>query len=231
MGFVTWANANNGDIPLWKMVDLTGNQDFLNPAAAAFFWAWDADFYSLTGTHITISEAFRNITKQEYYANAYAAYQRYRNGGPWAPVAYPAAIPHTSSHGMGLAVDVNSWVYGSDEHKHDLLVDSGMRHGWSWYEVGKPSGEPWHFNFTGDPTLISVQDYLNKFKAVNPAMTDEEFQRIQVIVHEQMVSILRAPEFNGFTQPQKDYIQVTSHEQMLDVVRSPEFTNIVKGAK
>lgn len=154
MGYVQWAQADNGDIPAWKMVDVDGNGNLLNPAAAAFFHAWDADYFAITGVHITISEGFRNIAEQE---RLYALYLSGRGN--------LAAVPHTSSHGMGLAVDVNSWVYGnsSGTTKHNALVESGLRHGWSWYTVGKPSGEPWHFNYTGDPTLVSVADYNARF--------------------------------------------------------------------
>lgn len=185
MGYVQWAEADNGDIPVWKMVDVDGQKHLLNPSAAAFFHAWDDDFYNLTGTHITISEAFRDIKRQEYL---YDGWNRRLAG------FFMAAVPHTSSHGMAVAVDVNSWVYGSDEHKHDLLVESGLRHGWSWYTVGKPSGEPWHFNYTGDLTSISVQDYNNRFGEVDP-LASITLDDIRNVVKNEVWSAMRDANF------------------------------------
>lgn len=212
MGFVTWANADNGDIPTWKMVDLDGDDHYLNPAAAAFFWAWDADFFALTGVHITISEAFRDIARQEDLYNEYLA-----------GTGFMAAVPHTSSHGMGLAVDVNSWVYGNDggTSLHATLVDSGHRHGWSWELVGKPSGEAWHFNYTGDPTLITVEQYNEQH---NPKEEDDmpyTEDQMHDMIFKAVADVLHQPEFD------RDADRLLVQQEVIGVLRGQEAKNII----
>lgn len=143
MGSVAWAGgAGNGQIPANLMVDVGGGM-LLNPAAAGEFYAWAADYKATTGRTLSISEAYRNLAMQEYYWNLYQSGR-----------GNVAAVPGTSSHGQGLAVDVNSGVYDGSAGTtlHQQLVDAGHRHNWSWELVGKPSGEAWHFNYVGDPT-------------------------------------------------------------------------------
>jgi hypothetical protein len=155
MGWVKWANADNGSPELERqLVPTLGTKMLLNAMAAyeleELAKEWNASGY---GSTFGISEAFRNVAKQQQYWDARVAYINYLNGhGPWAPVAYTAAVVHTSTHGEGLAADFNSWIYGSRAgFAHDRLVEMALRHNWSWEKVGKPSGELWHFNYIGNP--------------------------------------------------------------------------------
>lgn len=142
MGVIPWATQfQNGDVAAKAlMLDLDGGGNFLQPSAAVSFRQFAAAFRAEFGVDLTISEAFRDLPTQERY------YDLYRRG-----IGNPAAIPGTSSHGQGLAVDINSWVYGngSNTTRHQWLVNNAPRFGWSWELVGKPSGEPWHFNYVG----------------------------------------------------------------------------------
>ena len=52
-----------------------------------------------------------------------------------------AAVPGTSNHGWGLAVDVAT---GNER----WLRDFGLRFGWS-HDEGQRVGEPWHFRYVG----------------------------------------------------------------------------------
>jgi LAS superfamily LD-carboxypeptidase LdcB len=63
-----------------------------------------------------------------------------------------AAIPGTSNHGWGLAVDLcgGAQSYGTPEYA--WLVGSGPAFGWSnppWAQPGRGREEPWHWEFVG----------------------------------------------------------------------------------
>lgn len=141
MGYVDWAQADNGKIPGSRMVSLDGQGHPINPAAKYYFDQWNADFKNQTGRDITVSEAYRDYSTQVYYWNLYQSGK-----------GFPAAYPGTSTHGQALAVDVNSSVYSASNALHDTLINTARNHNWSWELVGKPSGEPWHFNYVGSPT-------------------------------------------------------------------------------
>lgn len=56
----------------------------------------------------------------------------------------PAAVPGTSNHGWGLAVDVLTRAAAA------WIMRNGRRYGWSWDE-GQRVGEWWHFRYVGAP--------------------------------------------------------------------------------
>jgi hypothetical protein len=144
MGAIPWApQLQNGDVAAKTlMVDFDGLGHYLQPAAAASLRAFADEFESVFGVAFTISEAFRDLPTQYFF------YDLYIDGD-----GNMAAVPGTSSHGQGLAVDINSWVYGNgDTDRHRWLVANAPRFGWSWELVGKPSGERWHFNYVGSWT-------------------------------------------------------------------------------
>jgi hypothetical protein len=60
----------------------------------------------------------------------------------WAHRPPAAAVPGTSNHGWGLAVDVKTRIAAAWILKH------GQRFGWSWDE-GRRVGEWWHFRYVG----------------------------------------------------------------------------------
>jgi LAS superfamily LD-carboxypeptidase LdcB len=70
----------------------------------------------------------------------------------------PAAVPETSSHGWGLAVDIRDV---SVTHRSAWLAERAKEFGWlQEYEV-----EPWHFRYSaGDNMLAAAQAFLDKQK-------------------------------------------------------------------
>ena len=63
-----------------------------------------------------------------------------------------AAVPGTSKHGLGIAVDLGCGAerFGSDTYRW-LKANAG-RFGWyhpSWAEPGGATPEPWHWEFGG----------------------------------------------------------------------------------
>ena len=62
------------------------------------------------------------------------------------------AVPGTSRHGYGVALDLGCGVeqFGTDAHR--WMKDNGPRFGWvhpAWAEPGGSMPEPWHWEFAG----------------------------------------------------------------------------------
>jgi hypothetical protein len=152
MAVVAWAGGvQNGAIPASMLVSIgtyDGDQMLLNPAAAAAYEQWAAEWKRQEGSDLITDEANRSLARQQYLYNGYKA---------GLPGFYVAAIPGTSTHGEALAVDILSTCYSKDIDQHQRLVDMGLKYGWSWYTVGKPSGESWHFNYINNPLAIPAQ--------------------------------------------------------------------------
>jgi hypothetical protein len=61
-----------------------------------------------------------------------------------------AAIPGTSNHGWGLAVDLGNPIAGGNSPEYVWLRVHGPDYGWdnpSWAQIGGSKPEPWHFEF------------------------------------------------------------------------------------
>jgi len=61
-----------------------------------------------------------------------------------------AAIPGTSNHGWGLAVDLGNPIAGGNSEEYVWLRLNGPDYGWenpSWAQIGGEKPEPWHFEF------------------------------------------------------------------------------------
>lgn len=69
--------------------------------------------------------------------------------------AGPAAIPGTSNHGLGLAIDFQG-LGGFDGDGYAWLAKHGRDFGWTNTE-GKRNGEPWHWVYD-----ISLDKYVGK---------------------------------------------------------------------
>nr|WP_211319279.1 M15 family metallopeptidase [Quadrisphaera granulorum] len=61
-----------------------------------------------------------------------------------------AAVPGTSEHGWGLAVDLGDGVQTSDEH-YDWLIENAPKFGWDHPAWARKGGggpyEPWHWEY------------------------------------------------------------------------------------
>ncbi len=87
------------------------------------------------GTDIVITDSYRS----------YAAQVSVRRSKPRL-----AAVPGTSEHGWGLAVDLGGGVQNSDEH-YAWLIENAPKHGWdhpAWARKGGSGPyEPWHWEY------------------------------------------------------------------------------------
>jgi len=147
---VTYAN---GQIPTSAMAALSVG-GFLLPAAAQNFELWRAhaarDQRNLTIT--SAADAFRTYEIQErIFKDRYTT--TYLSGRPtkvWNGKTYwlkpgqaTAAVPGTSNHGKGLAVDIKN-AGAFDVGFHKWMSETGPLYGWSNAE-GRSINEPWHW--------------------------------------------------------------------------------------
>ena len=89
------------------------------------------------GTAMCITDSYRSFEAQEQVYSSKPGL---------------AAVPGTSNHGWGVAVDLCGGVetYYSDAHR--WLQRHGPRFGWknpSWAQEGGSLPEPWHWEFAG----------------------------------------------------------------------------------
>lgn len=124
-----------------------------------------ADFQAATGTRLVATDGYRALSGHQWAQEEIflARYEPRASGrGPfgdvrwWRGVRYvrvrgaAAAIPGTSNHGLGLALDLASGVNaGFDTAAYKALAKIAPAHGWSNAE-GRAVREPWHWVY--DPT-------------------------------------------------------------------------------
>ena len=118
----------NGRIPpaALEAIDGTGNHRLWAPAARAF-QALKADA-AAAGVRIGVTDSYRTLESQERLARQKGLY---RDGGL-------AAVPGTSNHGWGLALDLDL-----DDAAQAWMRDNGWRHGF----VEDVPREPWHWTY------------------------------------------------------------------------------------
>ena len=65
-----------------------------------------------------------------------------------------AAVPGTSQHGWGLAVDLCGGIQTFGTPQHEWMRANAARYGWfhpSWAQAGGSKPEAWHWEFSGTP--------------------------------------------------------------------------------
>ena len=65
-----------------------------------------------------------------------------------------AAVPGTSNHGLGLAVDLCGGVESFGSPAYRWMQANAPRYGWvhpAWAEPGGSRPEPWHWEYVGVP--------------------------------------------------------------------------------
>jgi len=115
-------------------------------------------FRKKTGRALYVAEGFRSLEKQRdyffarYYRVGAATAVRY-DGSYWAKrsgVAV-AAVPGTSNHGLGIALDLWSGIDSSFRSaQHLAFAEIAIAEG--WVNTGTAFAEPWHWQ--GTPTSV-----------------------------------------------------------------------------
>lgn len=137
-------DGSNGHIPASAMTpldwcqDSQGNKQWLRPAAAASLTRLNEAFKAQFGENIAIDMSYRSYETQvemrAYYGSA-------------------AAVPGTSNHGLGTAIDTCEWAaYAFGSERYDWLVAHAPDYGWAapgWARQDGENPEYWHFEYTG----------------------------------------------------------------------------------
>jgi cell wall-associated NlpC family hydrolase len=132
-----WGGYPNGLIPPSAMcpLDVGGHQ--LRCDAAAAYRAMSAAFAADMGSPICITDSYRT----------YASQVRLYGEKPAL-----AAVPGTSNHGWGLAVDLCGGIQTFGTPQYAWLVANAGRYGWlhpTWADPGNGREEPWHWEYAG----------------------------------------------------------------------------------
>lgn len=132
--------------------------------------------YSYGGTYRTYSQQ-EQLFRQRYTLTVLTGRPTKQwQGQTWyqMPNTAMAAVPGTSNHGLGLAVDTG---IGSDPAhvtsitpRIDWMAANAPLYGWSWETLS----EPWHVRLvTGDRIPTAVLAYENPTPAPSPAPTPD----------------------------------------------------------
>ena len=126
----------NGQLPSEALCALPGHVDHaLRPDAARALVALSAAYEQWFGEALCLTDSYRSLGSQQALA--------VRKPGL-------AAVPGTSEHGWGLAVDFACGVEGYDTPQHRWMIANGARFGWeqpAWAKDGGEREEPWHWEF------------------------------------------------------------------------------------
>lgn len=127
--------TRNGRLTDGQMCDLWSSGHQLRSDAAVAFAELNLAYRDHFGKDIVITDSYRSYAAQ-------VAVKRKKPG--------LAAVPGTSEHGWGLAVDLGDGVQNSDEH-YDWLIENAPRFGWDHPAWARKGGggpyEPWHWEF------------------------------------------------------------------------------------
>ena len=152
------ANYKNGEVPASVLAPLDGQPGaFLRADAAAAWNRARKEIKAATGRDIRARGWNRTLAEQVKFFNL--AYKPQASGGTDArwwngrryvrrPGKAAAAIPGTSNHGWGIAVDVedfgleNQWNSAWRAKAFPILA----KHGWTDHS-GRSIGEPWHIEY------------------------------------------------------------------------------------
>ena len=135
-GAVLVPDAPNGLLPadaLCPLASAPGHR--LRGDAAAAFDQMAAAYAGETGRTMCITDSYRDYAAQV---------------DVFARKPTLAAVPGTSNHGWGLAVDLCGGVEDTSSAAHGWMQANAARFGWvhpGWAEPGGSRPEPWHWEF------------------------------------------------------------------------------------
>jgi hypothetical protein len=130
----------NGELPVGALCPLWGAPGMmLRSDAAAAFNAMSKAYAGAFGVPLCVTSSYRTYERQvELYATMPAGY---------------AAVPGTSNHGWGLAVDLCGGIQVDGSPEHQWLLSHASTYSWFHPSWAMPGGggphEPWHWEFAG----------------------------------------------------------------------------------
>ncbi|WP_018685729.1 D-alanyl-D-alanine carboxypeptidase family protein [Actinokineospora enzanensis] len=132
-----WGGYPNGLIPSAALCPLGVGSHLLRCDAAQAYQALSQAFAFTFGHPLCITDSYRTFAAQ---VRLYAV----------KPAL--AAVPGTSNHGWGLAVDLCGGVQTAGSPEYAWMIAAAGRFGWSnppWARPGGGRAEPWHWEFIG----------------------------------------------------------------------------------
>ncbi|SOC50771.1 NlpC/P60 family protein [Blastococcus aggregatus] len=132
-----WGGYPNGLIPPSAMCPLGAAGHSLRCDAAAAYRAMSAAYATAFGGPICITDSYRTYAGQvKLYGEKPAL----------------AAVPGTSNHGWGLAVDLCGGIQTFGTAQYSWMVANAGRFGFlhpTWADPGNGREEPWHWEYAG----------------------------------------------------------------------------------
>ena len=133
---VSAASRTNGKIPVDDLCPLWNGEDSLRADAAVAATSLNDAFRARFGTDLCVSDGYRS----------YAEQVAVRSAKPGL-----AAVPGSSQHGWGLAMDLCGGIQTASGEAWDWLSVNGPIFGWEnpdWARRGGSGAyEPWHWEF------------------------------------------------------------------------------------
>lgn len=132
-----WGGHSNGRIPAAALCPIPWQPvDSMRCDATKSLVALNAAYKAKWGHNICVNEGYRSYEKQVYL---YATKPR-----------GVAAVPGTSNHGWGMAIDLGCGVGIFGNAKHNWMAANGPTYGYaqpSWAKQGSSRAEAWHWQF------------------------------------------------------------------------------------
>lgn len=132
-----WGGFPNGFIPRTALCPAGVGRHVLRCDAAAAFGLLDQAFTAAFGRPVCVTDSYRTFGAQVRLYGAKPAL---------------AAIPGTSNHGWGLAMDLCGGIQSFGSSEYSWMLANAPRFGWSnplWARRGNGREEPWHWEFAG----------------------------------------------------------------------------------
>jgi len=126
----------NGRLPLTALCPLWGTSgQLLRADAGAAFDQMSKAFGAEFGEPICVTDSYRSLPEQIAVA-----------------IAKPtlAAVPGSSNHGWGVALDLCGGIQSFSTDQHRWMVANSMAYGWflpAWAQAGGSKPEAWHWEF------------------------------------------------------------------------------------
>lgn len=125
----------NGKVPESELCALPQTGQHLRADAAAAFADLDAAYRGRFGRAMCVTDSYRPIDEQV------RLFREKKKG--------MAARPGTSTHGLGIAVDLCGGVDDARSAEHRWMLDNAPGHQWRNPQWARGGFEPWHWEYTG----------------------------------------------------------------------------------
>ncbi|SKC60857.1 M15 family metallopeptidase [Krasilnikoviella flava] len=133
-------SGSNGQIPSSELCTLWDGHTQVRGDAAVALAELNEAYQAAWGESMCITDGFRSYSQQV---------------ATKAAKGYLAAVPGTSNHGWGLAVDICPETYAGS--RWDWLAANAPAYGWDNPDWARPGGskyEPWHWEYTAGVTQM-----------------------------------------------------------------------------